>query len=169
VGRRTVENPDLHHRAHRQGVARHVAELEEHGFTVLERVISDGFADEIRPASLDVLADHGVSSLNWMLYQGRPFERLAQHPKLLTLVDASLGRGAVIGSLPKGSVVFFTEGLWHWQGDRTEPGDRVTLHWHVDRGIFPGASSRRSSTRRCCTATRRASARCSAPTTGSTR
>ncbi|MDY7103386.1 MAG: phytanoyl-CoA dioxygenase family protein [Actinomycetota bacterium] len=211
LGRRTVENPDLHHRARRQGVARHVAELDEHGFTVLEGAISESFADEIRATTLDVLADHGVSSLNWMLYQGRVFERLAQHPTLLTLVDASLGRGAVIGSfsairrgpgpgtiplhtdyshvpepypewavtgvgvwafedwteasgptwvvpgshklrrrprpddstdgavpieMGKGSVVFFTEGLWHWQGDRTEPGDRITLHWHFNRGIF---------------------------------
>jgi hypothetical protein len=38
--------------------------------------------------------------------------------------------------MPKGSVVFFTEGVWHWQGDRTEPGERVTLHWHFNRGIF---------------------------------
>ena len=34
------------------------------------------------------------------------------------------------------SVVFFTQGVWHWQGDRTEPGDRVTLHWHFNRGIL---------------------------------
>ena len=38
--------------------------------------------------------------------------------------------------MPKGSVVFFTEGVWHWQGDRTEPGERVTLHWHFNRGIL---------------------------------
>lgn len=30
--------------------------------------------------------------------------------------------------MPKGSVTFFTEGVWHWQGDRTAPGDRVSLH-----------------------------------------
>jgi ectoine hydroxylase-related dioxygenase (phytanoyl-CoA dioxygenase family) len=38
--------------------------------------------------------------------------------------------------MPKGSVVFFTHGVWHWQGDRTEPGDRVTLHAHFNRGIL---------------------------------
>jgi len=36
--------------------------------------------------------------------------------------------------MPKGSVVLFTHGVWHWQGDRTEPGDRVTLHAHFNRG-----------------------------------
>jgi hypothetical protein len=33
-------------------------------------------------------------------------------------------------------VVFFTQGVWHWQGDRTAPGDRVTLHMHYNRGIL---------------------------------
>ncbi len=211
LGRRTVENPDLRHRADRQGLLGNIIEMEEQGYTVLERAISDEFADEVRAATLRALSEQNVSSLQWMLYQGRPFELLAQHPQLLTLIDASLGRGAVIGSLsairkgpgpgtiplhtdyshvpvpypewamtgvgvwaledwtvasgptwmvpgshtrrrpprpgedvgdgvpiemPKGSVVFFTEGLWHWQGDRTEPGERVTLHWHFNRGIL---------------------------------
>jgi ectoine hydroxylase-related dioxygenase (phytanoyl-CoA dioxygenase family) len=211
MGRRTVDNPDLCHRATRQGLAGHVAELDEHGFTVLERAISNEFADELREHTLRALSEQTVSSLQWMLYQGRPFELLAQHAQLMTLIDASLGRGAVIGSLsairkgpgpgtiplhtdyslvpepypewamtgvgvwaledwteasgptwivpgshrlrrgprrdevveggipiemPKGSVVFFTEGVWHWQGDRTEPGERVTLHWHYNRGIL---------------------------------
>lgn len=211
LARRTVDNPDLHHRAVRQGLAGKVAEMEEQGFTVLERAISDEFAVEVREATMAALDAHGVGSLQWMLYHGRPFELLAQHPQLLTLIDASLGRGAVIASLsairrgpgpgfiplhvdyshvpepypewaltgvgvwafedwtaasgptwvvpgshrlrrsprpgeeveggipiemPKGSVVFFTEGLWHWQGERTEPGERVTLHWHFNRGIL---------------------------------
>jgi hypothetical protein len=38
--------------------------------------------------------------------------------------------------MPKGSVVFFTHGVWHWQGDRTQQDDRVTLHMHFNRGIL---------------------------------
>jgi ectoine hydroxylase-related dioxygenase (phytanoyl-CoA dioxygenase family) len=211
LARQTVENPDLLHRATRQGLADHVRHVHEHGYAVIERAISAEFADELRETTLRVLADHGVSALQWMLYQGRPFELLAQQPLLMTLMDASLGRGAVIASLsairkgpgpgtiplhtdyahvpepypewamtgvgvwaledwtesagptwvvpgshrlrrgpkrgevaeggipiemPKGSVVFFTEGLWHWQGDRADAGDRVTLHWHFNRGIL---------------------------------
>jgi ectoine hydroxylase-related dioxygenase (phytanoyl-CoA dioxygenase family) len=211
LGRRTVENPDLYHRASRQGLLGKLIEMEELGYTVLEEAISAEFADDVRDATLRALADHGVSSLQWMLYQGRQFELLAQNPQLMTLIDASLGRGAVIASLssirrgpgpgtiplhtdyahvplphpefaltgvgvwsledwtdasgptwvvpgshrmrrppqpgedvkggvaiemPKGSVVFFTEALWHWQGDRSEPGERVTLHWHFNRGIL---------------------------------
>ena len=219
LARRTVENPDILHRATRQGLAGHLRQMEERGYTVIERAISDEFADEIREQTLRVLADHGVATLNWMLYQGRCFEILAQHPQLLTLVDASLGRGAVIGSfsairrgpgpgtiplhtdyahvpepypewamtgvgvwaledwseaagptwiapgshrlrrgprpgeaaeggtpieMPKGSVVFFTEGVWHWQGDRSEPGERVTLHWHFNRGILRSLEPKKS-------------------------
>jgi ectoine hydroxylase-related dioxygenase (phytanoyl-CoA dioxygenase family) len=211
LGRRTVENPDMRHRAISQGLAGNLAEMEDQGFTILERAISNEFADEVREHTLRALSEQSVTSLQWMLYQGRPFELLAQHAQLMTLIDASLGRGAVIASLsairkgpgpgtiplhtdyahvpepypewamtgvgvwaledwteasgptwivpgshrrrrgprhdeiaeggipiemPKGSVVFFTEGVWHWQGDRTEPGERVTLHWHFNRGIL---------------------------------
>jgi hypothetical protein len=211
MGRRTVENPDLMHRASRQGLCGKIQEMEEQGYTVLERAISPEFADEIREATLRALLPHQTFSLQWMLYHGREFELLAQHPLLMTLIDASLGRGAVIASLssikkgpgpgvipmhtdyahvpepypefaltgvgvwaledwtvesgptwivpgshkmrrpprpgeghnsgvpivmPKGSVVFFTHGVWHWQGDRTQQDDRVTLHMHFNRGIL---------------------------------
>lgn len=211
MARYTLENPDFEHRALRQGLANHIREMEEKGYTVIERAISDDFADELRAATLGAILPHQKTALNWMLYQGRPFEQIVQHPLLMTIVDASLGRGATIGSfsairrgpapgfiplhtdyshipepypefaltgvgvwaledwslksgptwivpgshklrrpphegeevsggvpilMPKGSVVFFTHGVWHWQGDRTEAGDRVTLHTHFNRGIL---------------------------------
>jgi Phytanoyl-CoA dioxygenase (PhyH) len=211
LGRRTVENPDLAHRAARQGLSGKIREMEEKGYTVIERAISPEFADEVRGATLRALLPHQTFSMNWMLYHGREFEQLIQNPLLMTLIDASLGRGAVIASfscikkgpgpgvipmhtdyahvpepypefsltgvgvwaledwriesgptylvpgshrmrrpprpgegndgavpieMPKGSVVCFTQGVWHRQGDRTEPGDRVTLHAHFNRGIL---------------------------------
>ena len=211
LARCTVENPDLMHRAARLGLAEKIREMDERGYTVLERAISPEFADEVRAATLRALHAHSATTLNWMLYHGPEFERLAQNPQLMTLVDASLGRGAVIASfssirrgpgrgsipmhtdyahvpepypefamtgvgvwaledwtvasgptwivpcshrlrrapregegynggvpieMPKGSVVYFTHGVWHWQGDRSEPGERVTLHWHFNRGIL---------------------------------
>ena len=210
-GRRTVDNPDLAHRAARQGLSGKIREMEEKGYTVIERAISPEFADEVRRATLRALLPHQTFSMNWMLYHGREFEQLIQNPLLMTLIDASLGRGAVIASfscikkgpgpgvipmhtdyahvpepypefsltgvgvwaledwrtesgptylvpgshrqrrpprpgegndgavpieMPKGSVVYFTQGVWHRQGDRTEPGDRVTLHAHFNRGIL---------------------------------
>jgi ectoine hydroxylase-related dioxygenase (phytanoyl-CoA dioxygenase family) len=211
MGRRTIENPDLAHRAARQKLSGKIRELEETGYTVIERAISPEFADEVRAATLRALLPHQTFSMNWMLYHGREFEQLIQNPLMMTLIDASLGRGAVIASfssikrgpgpgvipihtdyahvpepypefsltgvgvwaledwrvesgptwivpgshkmrrpprrgegledgvpieMPKGSVVYFTHGVWHWQGDRTQPGDRVTLHAHFNRGIL---------------------------------
>lgn len=212
LGRKTVENPDIHHRAKALGLERHIREVEEQGYTVIEQAISSDFADELREATLNALLPHNNHQLQWMLYHGVPFERIVQNPQLMTLIDASLGRGAVIASIssickgpgagtiplhtdyshvpepypefamtgvgvwaledwtvasgptwiapgthklrrgpkrgeqaegiaiemPKGSVVYFTHGVWHWQGDRTEPGDRVTLHSHFNRGILRG-------------------------------
>lgn len=211
MARRTVENPDLAHRAARQGLSGKIREMEEQGYTVLENAISPALADEVRATTLKALTAHNAVSLQWMLYHGREIEILAQNPLLMTLIDASLGRGAVIASLsairrgpgpgfiplhtdyahvpepypefaltgvgvwaledwraesgptwlvpgshkmrrpprpgegtnagvpiemPKGSVVFFTHGVWHWQGDRSEPGERVTMHMHFNRGIL---------------------------------
>lgn len=211
MGRRTVENPDLEHRARRQGLAAKVREMEDQGYTILERAISPEFTDAVREATIRSLASYPGVALNWMLYQGPEFERLVQNPLLMTLIDASLGRGAVIASIsairrgpgpgfipmhtdyahvpepypefamtgvgvwaledwtvesgptwivpgshklrrpphegeghnagvpitmPKGSVVYFHHGVWHWQGDRTEPGERVTIHSHFNRGIL---------------------------------
>ncbi len=219
MARRTVENPDLEHRARRLGIAGHIRRMEDDGYTVLENAISPGFADEVRAATLRAIMPLQSAGLNWMLYHGREFELLAQNPQLMTLIDASLGRGAVIASfssirrgpgagtipihtdyahvpepypdfamtgvgvwaledwtlesgptwiipgshrmrraprpgeglnggvpieMPKGSVVFFTHGVWHWQGDRTEPGDRVTLHAHFNRGILRSLEPKRT-------------------------
>jgi ectoine hydroxylase-related dioxygenase (phytanoyl-CoA dioxygenase family) len=218
MARRTVENPDLEHRARRLGLTARIREMEDQGFTVIERAISPAFADEVRAAiKAAVLPQQGVS-MNWMLYQGRPFERITLNPRAMTLVDASLGRGAQLASnaaivrgpgaglidihtdytdvpepypdfamsgvavwaledwteasgptwivpgshrmrraprrgegldagvpveMPKGSVVFFTQGVWHWQGPRTEPGERVTLHPHFNRGILRSVEMKR--------------------------
>jgi hypothetical protein len=218
LGRMTVENPDLAHRAARQGLSGKIREMEAQGYTIVENAITPQFAEESREAILATLATHGHQTMNWMLYHGRAFERLALNPQLMTLIDASLGRGAVIASLscirrgpgagfipihtdyahvpepypdfamtgvgvwafedwteasgptvlvpgsqrfkrgpqsgddpgqgvpilmPKGSVVFFTQGVWHWQGDRTEAGERVTLHSHFNRGILRSLEARK--------------------------
>jgi ectoine hydroxylase-related dioxygenase (phytanoyl-CoA dioxygenase family) len=218
LGRRTVENPDLEHRARRQGLTGKIREMEENGFAVIERAITNDFADEMRAAiKRSVLPQQGVS-MNWMLYQGREFERCTLNPMAMTLIDASLGRGAQLASMaaiirgpgpglidihtdytdvpepypdyamsgvavwafedwtessgptwivpgshrlkraprpgeganggvptemPKGSVVFFTQGVWHWQGHRADPGERVTLHPHFNRGILRSVEQKR--------------------------
>lgn len=218
MARMTVENPDLCHRAAALGVDKHIREVEEQGYTVIENAISPEFADKVREATQRAVMSHDGVQLQWMLYHGLEFERLVQNAPLMTLMDASLGRGAGIGSIsaivkgpglgtiplhndysmvpepypefamtgvgvwaledwtvasgptwivpgshlerraprkgegldrgvpiemPKGSVVYFTHGVWHWQGDRTESGERVTVHSHFNRGILRGLEPKR--------------------------
>jgi ectoine hydroxylase-related dioxygenase (phytanoyl-CoA dioxygenase family) len=44
--------------------------------------------------------------------------------------------GGVPILMPKGSVTFFTQGVWHWQGDRTTPGPRVSMHNAYSRAFM---------------------------------
>jgi ectoine hydroxylase-related dioxygenase (phytanoyl-CoA dioxygenase family) len=217
MARRTVENPDLEHRARRLGLTGKIRDMEENGYVVVERAISPDFADELREATRAAMPPEQGLLDSW-LYLGRPFERLILNPMLMTLIDASLGRCATITTLgglirgpgpgqidihtdyvdvpepypdyamsgvavwsfedwsvasgptwivpkshrmrraprpgegsnagvpiemPKGSVVFFTQGTWHWQGERTEPGERVTLHPHFSRNFLRSIDPRR--------------------------
>lgn len=213
MARMTVENPDILHRARALGIERHLHEVQENGYTIIENAISPDFAEEVREVARRAVMAHDGYQLQWMLYHGLEMERLVQNAPLMTLMDASLGRGAVIASIsaivrgpgpgtipmhtdysmvpepypefamtgvgvwaledwteasgptwivpgshrerrapqkgegldrgiaiemPKGSVVYFTHGVWHWQGDRSEPGERVTIHSHFNRGILRG-------------------------------
>jgi hypothetical protein len=97
MGRRTVENPDLAHRAERQGLTARIREMETQGYTVIEHAISPQFADEVRAATLRALLPHQSFSMVDALSRAQ-FEALIQNPLLMTLVDASLGRRAVIAS-----------------------------------------------------------------------
>jgi len=217
MARRTVENPDLEHRARRLGLTGKIREMEEHGFVVIERAISSDFADQLREATRAAMAPDQTLLDSW-LYLGRPFERVILNPMLMTLIDASLGRCAQVATLgallrgpgpgqidihtdytdvpepypeyamsgvavwsledwtvasgptwivpkshrkrraprpgegledgvpiemPKGSAVFFTQGVWHWQGPRTEPGERVTLHPHFNRNFLRSIDPKR--------------------------
>ena len=217
MARRTVENPDLEHRARHLGLTGKIREMEENGYAVVERAISTDLADELRTLTRAAMAPDQVLLDSW-LYLGRPFERLIVNPKLMTLIDASLGRCAQIATLgallrgpgpgqidihtdytdvpepypefalsgvavwsledwtvasgptwivpkshrqrraprpgeglndgvpiemPKGSAVFFTQGVWHWQGPRTEPGERVTLHPHFNRNFMRSIDPKR--------------------------
>jgi hypothetical protein len=217
MARRTVENPDLEHRARRLGLTGKIREMEENGFVVIERAISADFAGQLREATRAAMAPDQALLDSW-LYLGRPFERVILNPMLMTLIDASLGRCAQVATLgallrgpgpgqidihtdytdvpepypeyamsgvavwsledwtvasgptwivpkshrhrraprpgeglgdgvpiemPKGSAVFFTQGVWHWQGPRTEPGERVTLHPHFSRNFLRSIDPKR--------------------------
>lgn len=41
--------------------------------------------------------------------------------------------GAVPILMPKGSIALWSHGVWHWQGDRSLPGERVAIHVTYNR------------------------------------
>jgi hypothetical protein len=87
MARRSVENPDLEHRARRLGLTGKIREMEANGFVVIERAISADFAGELREATRAAMAPDQALLDSW-LYLGRPFERLILNPMLMTLIDA---------------------------------------------------------------------------------
>jgi ectoine hydroxylase-related dioxygenase (phytanoyl-CoA dioxygenase family) len=204
----TIENPDFEHRVRRLGLERQVAELAEQGYTVIERVVSEEMADELREVvQREVLAHHPFTT-NGLLLRDRLFEEVALHPLAGTAAESVVGRGFLLGAMsgtykeagpgaiglhadyplirnpfpefgliavacwvledwteevgptwvipgshrrkrspsrddtrdggvpilcPKGSIALWGNGVWHWQGDRTAPGARVTIHVTYNR------------------------------------
>jgi hypothetical protein len=205
---RTIENPDLQHRLRRLGLERHATELDELGYTVIERAVSEEMADELREVvAREVLAHHPFTT-NGLLLRDRLFEEVALHPLAGAVAESVVGRGYLLGAMsgtykeagpgaiglhadyplvrdpfpdfgliavacwvledwtidagptwvipgshrwkrsptradsreggvpiecPKGSIALWGNGVWHWQGDRTAPGARVTIHVTYNR------------------------------------
>ena len=205
---RTVENPDLAHRLRRLGLERHAAELDEVGFTVIERAVSEVMADELREVVEREVRAHHPFTTNGLLLRHRLFEEVALHPLACAVAESVVGRGFLLGAMsgtykeagpgaiglhadyplvrdpfpdfgliavacwaledwtvdagptwvipgsprwkrsptradtreggvpiecPKGSIALWGNGVWHWQGDRSAPGARVTIHVTYNR------------------------------------
>lgn len=99
MARRTVNNPDVLHRAKHQGLGQNLAELDDKGYTVLENAFSAEFADELRE---EAHRNHDLAPPNtgfratMLLRRGRVWEEAAIHPWVLTLAEYLLGRGCLI-------------------------------------------------------------------------
>lgn len=204
MARRTIDNPNIAERLERKGLTRHAQELKDQGYTILEKVFSEAFADELKAAVEDRIAEGGAGIQAGMLLQrGRIFEETALFPPLMSLAESLFGRWMILGQLlgqqnvrggikiglhtdyvmfpepfpeqpqlctaiwamedftveagctwvvpgshklkrhpkpeddlskgiplvmPKGSLAIWDGALWHWQGERTLGGKRVTLH-----------------------------------------
>ncbi|MFC5752428.1 hypothetical protein [Actinomadura rugatobispora] len=93
---RTIENPHLGHRAARLGLARHVAEFKERGHTVIERAISEAFADELRER---VQSESRAPDAGGLLARHRLFEEIALHPLARTAAHGLLGPDMILRGL----------------------------------------------------------------------
>jgi len=95
----TIENPDYAHRVERLGLARQLVELRERGYTVIERAVTDAFADELRERVADEVRKHHPFTTNGLMMRHRLFEEVALHPLVCTVAESAVGRGMVLGAM----------------------------------------------------------------------
>ena len=96
---RTINNPNIEHRAAGLGIADNLRDLDTDGYTVLNGAFSDAFADELREETHRNHAgrDEGASfRATMLLKRGRIWEEAAIHPWVLTVVEYLMGRGALM-------------------------------------------------------------------------
>lgn len=96
---RTINNPNIEHRAAGLGIAKNLRDLDTDGYTVLEGAFSDAYADELREETHRNHAgrDAGASfRATMLLKRGRIWEEAAIHPWVLTVVEYLMGRGALM-------------------------------------------------------------------------
>lgn len=96
---RTIENPHVDHRVARLGLDRHVAELADQGYTVIENAVTHAFADELREVvQREILAHHPFTT-NGLMLRHRLLEEVALHPLACTVAQSSVGQGMVLGAM----------------------------------------------------------------------
>ena len=99
MAKRTVNNPDIRHRAGALGIESNLVDLDKTGYTVLPEAFSSAFADDLRTEAHKNHSgrEEGASFRATMLLErGRIWEEVAIHPWVLTLAEYLLGRGCLI-------------------------------------------------------------------------
>ena len=96
---RTVNNPDVRHRAKHLGLDGNLADLDDKGYTVLPNAFTDELAEEMRDEAHrnhDAAPPDTGFRATMLLRRGRLWEYAAVHPWVLTLAEYLLGRGCVM-------------------------------------------------------------------------
>ena len=99
LARRTLNNPDVAHRVKHYGLERHVAELADTGYTVLEDAFTDEYALALREETHRNHAGRAEDAsfrATMLLERGQIWEEAVIHPWVVTLADHLLGRGNLI-------------------------------------------------------------------------
>ena len=95
----TIENTDYAHRIARLGLTRQVDELRERGYTVIERAVTESFADELRERVADEVRRYHPLTTNGLLMRHRVFEEVALHPLVRAAAESVVGQGMVLGAM----------------------------------------------------------------------
>ncbi len=96
---RTIENPDHAHRARRLGLEPQLEQLREQGYAVIERAVSEAFADELRERVADEVRRHHPFTTNGLMLRHRMFEEVALHPLACTVAESAVGQGMLLGAM----------------------------------------------------------------------
>ena len=98
LARRTVNNPDIGHRAKHLGVEKHIEQINEVGYTIIESAISESWVDELT-ADLDRLIGENAPAkvASMLLSRGPLWQDLAMLPAVHTIAQHLLGADCNLG------------------------------------------------------------------------
>ena len=137
LARRTVTNPDTAQRIDRLGMGRHVEELEERGYTVVENAISDAMREALDDDLRRLIVETGKGRVaSMLLARGPLWEELAMHPWVHSLAQHMLGVDCNMGQ-SLGFIKRKGEATHRMHNDPPHPltGDiccNVTTIWALD-------------------------------------
>ena len=98
LGKRTFTNPDVAHRLDKLGMRRHVEEIEERGYTVVENAISEGLCAELEEDLRRLIVETGRGRVaSMLLARGLLWEELAVHPWIHSIAQHLLGADCNMG------------------------------------------------------------------------
>ena len=99
MARRTINNPDIEHRAEAYGLTQNLRELDNEGYTILPNAFTREYADILREETNENHADRkeGASfRATMLLKRGRIWEEAVIHPWVLTTAEYLIGRGCLL-------------------------------------------------------------------------
>ncbi len=98
LGKRTVTNPDVEHRIDHLGMRRHVEEIAERGYTVVERAVSDALVTALEEDLRRLIVESGQGRVaSMLLARGLLWEELAVHPWIHSIAQHLLGADCNMG------------------------------------------------------------------------
>ena len=98
LAKRTVTNPDTEQRIDRLGMRRHVEEIAERGYTVVENAISDDLRAELEEDLRRLIVETGQGRVaSMLLARGLVWEELAMHPWIHSIAQHLLGADCNMG------------------------------------------------------------------------
>lgn len=98
LAKRTSTNPDIDHRINHLGLRKHVEEIHEQGYTVIERVISEKFVEELVEDVERLLLENskGHPTAAMLMARGPLWEEVASHPSIHAIAQSMLGVDCIL-------------------------------------------------------------------------